>query len=74
MRFSIRGNGRTHTYTLAKRHYEDLIEDMEALSSPRYLASIRQAYADIDAGRVYSLEEVKRMLRRSPPRTKGRHR
>lgn len=61
-RVSIRGNGRTHTYALSKRRFEDLIEDLEALSSPKYLASIRRARKDVAAGRTHTLADVKRQL------------
>lgn len=36
----------------------DYFEDLLALSSPKYLNSIRKARADIKAGRFYSHEEV----------------
>lgn len=40
--------------------FENLIEDLDALSSPKYLASIRRARRDVAAGRLYTLEEIKR--------------
>lgn len=49
-------------YFLPNEALSNLVEDLEALSSPRYLASIRRARKDITAGRVYTLAEVKREL------------
>jgi hypothetical protein len=40
-----------------KEAMEDLIEDILALSSPRYLRSIEQARNDYKGGKVKSLEE-----------------
>ena len=53
-------DGHTSTFAISRRAYENLIEDLEALSSPRYLASIRRADRDIAAGGVHTLAEVKR--------------
>jgi len=41
-----------------KETMEDLIEDILALSSPRYLRSIEQARNDYKEGKVKSLEEL----------------
>lgn len=59
---SVRGYGQTHRYAISKRAFENLVEDLEALSSPKYLASIRRARRDVARGRVYTLDEVKRGL------------
>ena len=39
--------------------WEDLLEDMEALSSPRYLASIRKSRSQ---KKYYTMEQVKKEL------------
>ena len=36
----------------------DLLEDLEALSSPKYLKSIKKARQDYKKGRVFTHEEV----------------
>jgi hypothetical protein len=41
-----------------KEAMEDLIEDILALSSPRYLRSIEEARRDYKEGKVKSLEEL----------------
>ena len=38
--------------------WESLLEDMEALSSPRYLADIAEAREQAKRGEVYSFEDV----------------
>ena len=41
-----------------KENIEDLIEDMVALSSKEYLASIKEAREDYKHGRVKRLEDI----------------
>lgn len=53
---------KTHGYVLSPRALDNLIEDVEALSSPTFLASIREARRDVAAGRVYSATAARRML------------
>jgi|GEM_PF-5669668 len=53
-------DGHTRTFTISQRVYENLIEDLEALSSPKYLASIRRARREAARGETYTLTEVKR--------------
>ena len=43
---------------LAERDYEGLLETLELLSRPGMRKSIREARADIRAGRTKSLEEI----------------
>jgi PHD/YefM family antitoxin component YafN of YafNO toxin-antitoxin module len=43
---------------LSNEMWEDFLEDMEAMSSPRYLASIKKARKE----KTYSSLEVKKML------------
>jgi hypothetical protein len=43
---------------MKKSEREDFIEDLQAATSPEYLASIREARADRKAGRVKTLEAV----------------
>lgn len=51
---------RTHGYLLTPEAFDNLVEDMEALGSSSYLASIREADRDIAAGRTSTLAEIKR--------------
>ncbi|MFH1098366.1 MAG: hypothetical protein V1723_00335 [Candidatus Uhrbacteria bacterium] len=53
---------RTRGFVLSPRVLDDLIENLEALSSPQFLASIRRARRDVAHGRTYTLDEVKREL------------
>ncbi|MHA1386485.1 MAG: hypothetical protein ACTSR3_22260 [Candidatus Helarchaeota archaeon] len=41
-----------------KSSLEDFIEDLEALSSEKYLKSIKEARDDYKTGKVKSLEEI----------------
>ena len=43
---------------MSEEDYESLLETLELLSDPRLSTSIRQARADIKAGRTKSLKEV----------------
>lgn len=54
---------RTRGYLLTAEAFDNLVEDMEALGSASYLASIREADRDIAAGRTYTLAEIKRRYR-----------
>lgn len=62
LRVSVRAKGCARTFVIPKRAFDDLLEDMEALSSPKFLASIRRARRDVARGRTYTLEQVKREL------------
>jgi len=42
--------------------WEDLTEDLEALSSPTYLQSIQEAREEIKQGRFLDLDEIKKQL------------
>lgn len=43
---------------LSKTDFEDLVETLELLSTPRLLAGVRKAKKDIKAGRTFSLAQV----------------
>ena len=43
---------------ISEEDYENLLETLELLSTPGLRESIREAKADIKAGRVKSLEEI----------------
>ena len=43
---------------LSKKHFEDLQETLELLSTPGMLAGVRKAKKDIEAGRTYTLQQV----------------
>ena len=43
---------------LSEEDYENLLETLELLSTPRMLKSIRQAKKEIKEGKVYSIKEV----------------
>lgn len=51
-------NGKTFGFFFAESEIEDLMEDIEALSSPNYLASIKRADQNIKAGKTVPLETV----------------
>lgn len=43
---------------LSEDDYDSLLETLELLSKPGLLRSVREAKADIKAGKTYSLDEV----------------
>ena len=43
---------------ISEEDYESLLETLELLSTPGMLKSVRQARADVKAGRIKSLQEV----------------
>lgn len=51
-------NGKTLGFFLNKEEWEELKEDMEALSSPQYLQSIRDADEQIMRGETVPIEQV----------------
>ena len=56
--YNIVRNGESVGVFLPIHFWESLLEDMEALSSPRYLKSIREARAEFERGEHYSMDEV----------------
>ena len=43
---------------LPKEIWESLLEDLEALSSPHYLARIAKSRKEVREGKVYSMDQV----------------
>ncbi|MEK7540075.1 MAG: hypothetical protein AAB558_02400 [Patescibacteria group bacterium] len=54
----IMKNGKSIGFFLDKEALEDMLEDFEALNSPKYLASIRRADQEIREGKTLSLGKV----------------
>lgn len=55
----VRGS-KTIGMFFSNEEIDDLLEDIEALSSPRYLARMRKARRDIRAGKTIPLEVIAR--------------
>jgi len=58
----ITRNGRPAGVVLSSDEYEALAETLDVLSDDEALVSLRESEADVRAGRVYSLDEVRREL------------
>jgi len=58
----ITRNGRPAGVVLSSEEYEALAETLEVLEDDEVLEALRESEADARAGRVYSLEEVRREL------------
>jgi prevent-host-death family protein len=58
----ITRNGRPAAVVLSSEEYEALAETLEVLDDDDALAALRESEADVRAGRVYSLDEVRREL------------
>lgn len=56
----ITRNGRPAGVILSNVEYEALMETLEVLEDDEALEALRESEADVRAGRVYSLEEVRR--------------
>lgn len=56
--YNVVKNGESVGVFLPIHFWESLLEDMEGLSSPRYLAGIAEARAQIARGEVVSFEEA----------------
>lgn len=54
--------GRIKAAIVSAAELESMQETLEILSDPETMAAIRESEADIKAGRVYSLEQVKSEL------------
>ncbi len=64
-RFEITRNGLPAAVLLAADDYETMREMIEILASTETVAAIREGLADLESGRVSSLEEVEAELRRT---------
>lgn len=62
-RIEVIRDGRRAAVILSADVYDSLMETLDVLGDPEAMAGIREADADVAAGRVYSLEEVETDLR-----------
>ena len=58
----ITRNGRPAAVVLSSDEYEALAETLEVLEDDEALEALRHSEADVKAGRVYPLDEVRREL------------
>lgn len=58
----ITRNGRPAGVVLSSEEYEALAETLEVFEDEAALEALRESEADVSAGRVYSLDEVRREL------------
>lgn len=58
----ITRNGRPAGVVISSDEYEALAETLEVLDDEDALEALRESEADVRAGRVYSLDEVRREL------------
>lgn len=58
----ITRNGRPSVVVLSSAEYETLQETLEILGDERTMEALRQSDEDVEAGRLYSVDEVKRDL------------
>lgn len=58
----ITRNGRPAGVVLSSGEYEALAETLEVLEDEEALEALRESEADVRAGRMYSLDEVRREL------------
>lgn len=58
----ITRNGRPAAVVLSSEEYDALAETLEVLDDDDALEALRESEADVQAGRVYSLDEVRREL------------
>jgi antitoxin YefM len=58
----ITRNGRPAAVVLSSEEYEALAETLEVLEDDETLGALRQSEADVRAGRVYPVDEVRRGL------------
>jgi antitoxin YefM len=58
----ITRNGRPAGVVLSSAEYEALAETLEVLEDDETLEALRESEADVRAGRVYPLDEVRREL------------
>jgi antitoxin YefM len=60
----ITRKGRPSAVLMAQDEYDSLIETLEVLADPDAIADLAASQGDVDAGRVFDLEDVKRSSRR----------
>ncbi len=58
----ITRNGRPAGVVLSSDEYESLVETLDVLEDEEALKALRESESDVQAGRVYSLDEVRREL------------
>ena len=58
----ITRNGRPAGVVLSNEEYEALAETLEVLEDDEALEALRESEADVQAGRLHSLDEVRREL------------
>lgn len=58
----ITRNGRPAAIVVSPEEWEALEETLEVLQDEELLAALRESEKDVDAGRLFSLDEVKREL------------
>jgi len=58
----ITRNGRPVGVVLSNEEYEALVETLEVLEDEESLEALRESESDVRAGRLYSLDEVRREL------------
>ena len=61
-RFDVTRNGDRVAVLLSADDYDSLLETVDILSSPDDVAAIRQGLAELDAGEVSSVEDVRAAL------------
>lgn len=61
-RFEMTRNGNRVAVLLSADDYDSLLETVDILSRPDEVEAIRQGLADLEAGNVYSAEEVRAAL------------
>ena len=64
-RVEVTKNGRRAAVIMSADDYDSLMETLDILGDAATMAEIRQADADIAAGRVFSLEHVEAEMRSS---------
>lgn len=64
-RFDVTKNGERAVVILSAEDYDALIETLEILADRELMQDIEEAKSDLAAGRTYSLDEVRQMLRDS---------
>jgi prevent-host-death family protein len=62
-RVEVTKNGRRAAVLMSADDYDSLMETMDILSDAQAMAALREADADIAAGRVYPAEVVEAQLR-----------
>jgi antitoxin YefM len=60
----ITRNGRPSAVMMAQDEYDSLIETLEVLADQEAMADLAASQHDVDAGRVFDLEDVKPVRRR----------